>query len=146
VALPSSRLPANNIQENTMRLAICELICIGALGTFAFGSNAATDSEKMSKERYEATVSQADADYKAAIANCKGMQGNDKDVCEQQAKANREKVKADAKASRKSTDAVADARDDKLEADYKVAKEKCDALSGSAKDACVSNAKLRYHQ
>jgi len=31
-------------------------------------------------------------------------------------------------------------------AQYKVAKEKCDALSGDAKDQCVKDAKLKYHQ
>jgi hypothetical protein len=41
---------------------------------------------------------------------------------------------------------VADAREDKMEADYKVAKEKCDALSGKEKDACISSAKMKYHQ
>jgi hypothetical protein len=41
---------------------------------------------------------------------------------------------------------VVSARDERLDAEYKVAKEKCDALSGDAKDACVSNAKVKYHQ
>jgi hypothetical protein len=41
---------------------------------------------------------------------------------------------------------MADARDTKLDAQYKVAKEKCDALSGDAKDACIRDAKLKYHQ
>ena len=35
-------------------------------------------------------------------------------------------------------------RTDKRDADYKVAVEKCDALAGSAKDACVKDAKVRY--
>ena len=56
------------------------------------------------------------------------------------------KAVADAKAERKSSSAMADARDDKLDAQYKVAKEKCDALSGDAKDACIRDAKLKYHQ
>ena len=30
--------------------------------------------------------------------------------------------------------------------EYKVAKEKCDALSGDAKEACIRDAKLKYHQ
>ena len=62
----------------------------------------------------------------------------------QQAKANRDKAKADAKASRKSQDAAADAREDKMDADYKVAKEKCDALSGDSKDACIASAKASF--
>jgi hypothetical protein len=132
-----------------MKLTTSEALCIGALGLFVFGASsaqAATDAEKSIQNQYNAIASQADADYKAAVALCDGRQGNDKDVCMQQAKANRDKVKADAKASLKSQDAVADAREDKMEADYKVAKEKCDALSGKEKDACISSAKMKYHQ
>ena len=38
------------------------------------------------------------------------------------------------------------AREDKMEAEYKVAQERCDSLSGDAKEACVKEAKARYHQ
>jgi hypothetical protein len=136
-------------EERKMKLTMSEMVCIGTLGLFAFGATgaqAATDAEKNIKNQYNATVDQAEADYKAAVAACDGRQGNEKDVCMQQAKANRDKAKADAKASRKSQDAMTDAREDKMEADYKVAKEKCDALSGDAKDACISSAKLKFHQ
>ena len=53
---------------------------------------------------------------------------------------------ADAKAALKSRDAMTTAREDKMEAEYKVAKERCDSLSGDAKEACVKDAKARYHQ
>jgi hypothetical protein len=129
-----------------MKMTIAEVICIGTLGAFAISAQAATDAEKNVKNQYNAAVTQADADYKAASAACDGRQGNDKDVCLQQAKANRDKTKADAKATRKSQDAALDAREDKMEADYKVAKEKCDALSGNPKDACISSAKMKYQQ
>ncbi len=102
--------------------------------------------EKTIKNQYNAVKDQADADYKVASEACKARQGNDKDVCMQQAKATRDKTIADAKASRKSKDAMADAQETKMSADYKVAKEKCDAMSGDAKDTCISNAKLKYHQ
>lgn len=122
------------------------LICAFALSALAFGAQAATDAEKTSKAQYEAAIARADADYKVATEACSGKQGNDKDVCIQQAKSNRDKAKADAKALHKSQDAAADAQEDKLAADYKVAKERCDSLSGDAKDACIKNAKLKYHQ
>jgi hypothetical protein len=41
---------------------------------------------------------------------------------------------------------MADAREEKSDANYKVAKEKCDAMSGDAKDACIRDAKMKYHQ
>jgi hypothetical protein len=56
------------------------------------------------------------------------------------------KATAEAKARLKSKAAMADARDDTMDAQYKVAKEKCDALSGDAKDSCIKEAKLKYHQ
>jgi hypothetical protein len=129
-----------------MKMTMPEILCVVALGGIAFNVQATTDAEKNIKNQYSAAITQADANYKAAWAACDGKQGNEKDVCQQQAKANREKANADAKAMRKSQDAMLDAREDKMEADYKVAKEKCDALSGSAKDACVSNAKVKYQQ
>jgi hypothetical protein len=33
-----------------------------------------------------------------------------------------------------------------MDANYKVAKEKCDAMSGDSKDACIRDAKMKYHQ
>ena len=44
----------------------------------------------------------------------------------------------------KEADARRQAASDKRDADYKVAAEKCDALSGSAKNTCISDAKMRY--
>jgi len=129
------------------RLTIPEAICAGVLCMFAIGSaNAASTAERDRKNEYKATVARADADYKAAKEACKAKQGNDKDVCMKEAKAEHTKVVADAKARLKAKDAAADAREDTMVAQYKVAKEKCDALSGDAKDQCVKDAKLRYHQ
>ncbi|TMH23479.1 MAG: cell envelope biogenesis protein TolA [Betaproteobacteria bacterium] len=114
---------------------------------FAIGSvNAASTAERDRKNEYKATVARADADYKAAKDACKPKQGNDKDVCLKEAKAEHVKAVADAKAQLKSKNAKADAREDTMVAQYKVAKEKCDALSGDAKDQCVKDAKLKYHQ
>ncbi len=129
-----------------MNLTIKEVLMASLLCTFAVGAQAA-DTAKMHRDSdYKATVAQADADYKAAKENCKARQGNDKDVCMKEAKAAHVKMTADAKAKRKSAAAMADARDDKNDANYKVAKEKCDAMSGDPKDACVRDAKMKYHQ
>jgi hypothetical protein len=76
-------------------------------------------------------------------------------VCVKEADAALVRAKADAKVDRvaadtqqdstaKQADARQQAEQDKRDADYKVAVEKCDALSGSAKNTCVSEAKLRY--
>jgi len=127
--------------------SIPELICASALCLFAMGTAHATDSAATErKNEYNVTVAHADADYKAAKDACKSRQGNDRDVCMQQAKADHVKATEEAKARLKSSTAMADARDDTKDAQYKVAKEKCDALSGDAKDSCIADAKLRYHQ
>ena len=130
-----------------MKFMIRELLIASTLCAFAVGVQAADDPNKAQREAaYKATVKQADADYKAAKEACKPRQGNDKDVCMKEAKAVHVKVTADAKAKRKAGVAMADARDDKMDANYKVAKEKCDAMSGDAKDACIRDAKMKYHQ
>ncbi|MDQ2735913.1 MAG: hypothetical protein M3Y55_13220 [Pseudomonadota bacterium] len=98
------------------------------------------------KAREHAAHETAEADYKVAKERCDAKGGNEKDVCIKEAKAAMTKTEADAKAMRKTTDAHMDASKDKMEANYKVAAEKCDSLAGDAKNACVANAKARYHQ
>ena len=107
------------------------------------------------KAREDARVTRADATYNVAKQRCDELSGNPKDVCVKQANAVLIKAKADAKVDRVSADAKqdsamkeADARkqaaEDRRDADYKVAIEKCDAFTGSAKNTCVSNAKVQY--
>ena len=81
------------------------LICAITLGLVAYGAQAASDAEKMHKADYDAAVARADAEYKSASEACNAKQGNDKDVCIQEAKAARAKADADAKAALKSRDA-----------------------------------------
>ncbi len=96
--------------------------------------------------RRNARIAAAEADYDVAHAKCGAKTGNDKDVCNKEAKATETKVIADAKATQKIAAAKADAKEDKMDAEYKVAIEKCDALSGAAKDSCVSAAKAKYRK
>jgi hypothetical protein len=74
------------------------------------------------------------------------MAGNARDVCMKEAEADYVKAKSQAKVEKKTGKTQAEATDDQMKAEYKAAKEKCDALSGNAKDACVSEAKLKYRQ
>jgi hypothetical protein len=107
------------------------------------------------KAREEARVTRAEATHSVAKEKCDELSGNPKDVCVKQAEAALVKAKADAKVDRvttdthqdaatKQADARKEANTDKRDAEYKVAIEKCDALAGSAKDTCVSNAKVQY--
>jgi hypothetical protein len=129
-----------------MTFSIRELLLASALCALATGVQAADPDKAQREAAYKETVAHADADYKAAKEACKARQGNDKDVCMKEAKAAHVRATADAKAKRKSAAAMADAHEDKMDANYKVAKEKCDAMSGDSKDACIRDAKMKYHQ
>jgi len=111
--------------------------------------------ENTPKARENARLARADATYEVAKEKCDDRAGNAKDVCVKEAKATYVKAKADAKVDRVATDAKQDAvqktasaqreaADDKRDANYKVAIEKCDSLAGTAKDACVRDAKVRF--
>src|SRR5512140_2939844 len=107
------------------------------------------------KDRENARIARAQANYNVAIEKCDDLAGNPKDVCVKEAKSEVVKGKANAKVDRvasdtnkeaatKQAEARKDASADKREAEYKVAIEKCDALAGPAKDACISSAKSQY--
>jgi hypothetical protein len=107
------------------------------------------------KLREDARVTRAEATYNVAKEKCDELSGNPKDVCVKEASAVLVKAKADAKVDRvaaetrldadtRQADARNEATKNKRDADYRVAIEKCDALAGTAKDSCVSGAKVQY--
>ena len=120
------------------------------LGLIALSSAHAADVEDALKDRaaarHDAVVDQAEANYDAAKKQCKTLKGNVEDICLKDAKAAYTREKSQAQADEKAAKAQAGATAEQLEAGYKAAKERCDALSGSAKDACISKAKVNYHQ
>ena len=97
----------------------------------------AKDREAWAQASYEGR-------YDVAKERCDDLAGNAKDVCQREAKTERDKAKANVKMVKEVRDAVGDAEHTRLEADYKLAKERCDALNGDAKDVCVASAKARY--
>jgi hypothetical protein len=125
-----------------------------------------TSYKPTTKNRYEARVAKAEANYAVANERCDDLAGNAKDVCVKEAKAAEVAAKADAKAQMKTTeanvtaneksyearsdasdkasDARKDAAADKSDAQYGVAKEKCDVYAGSAKDNCLNQAKVNF--
>lgn len=116
-----------------------------------------TGAEKVAQARLKAqhTGKQADKDaaveagidarHKIAKERCDDLQGNQKDVCVKQAKAEHDKAMASLKARQEIKEARDEAAEKKREADHKVAKERCDTLAGSAKDACLASAKARFN-
>ena len=98
----------------------------------------------ISKEAYDRSVANAEAQYKADKDACASRSGNAKDICLAEATGKEKVAKADAEAAYKNTPkAREDARVARAEATYNVAKEKCDELSGNAKDVCVKEANAR---
>lgn len=97
----------------------------------------ASHREKLAEAR-------ADARYAVAKEKCDDLSGNPKDVCVKEAKADRAKAMADARADHDVGNARNDAANTKRDAQYDVAVEKCDALAGDAKTNCVAEAKARY--
>jgi hypothetical protein len=105
----------------------------------AFAATAMTSS---SRANYNADIDKATADYKMARDRCGSLNGNDKDVCVEEAKAAEKRAKADAKAHYKHTrQAYTDSLIAAAEADYAVAKAKCGVKSGNDKKVCVEEAK-----
>ena len=95
----------------------------------------------------EASIERAEQRYEAAKEACEPLRGNDQDVCEQKAKADYEKAKADVQAQDKGTaKAQRGAQADKAKADYDLAMEKCESLKGQQHDACEAEAKAVYER
>ena len=115
---------------------------VAALSLSALLAWAPAQAAQMDKAAYNTGKDRIEADYKAAKATCQPMQGNAKDVCEEEAKA-KEKV-ARAELEHAHTGKASDARklqEVKADTAYSVAKERCDDQSGNAKDVCMKEAK-----
>lgn len=82
--------------------------------------------------------------YEAEKKRCENLQGDEKDVCEKQAEANRDAAKADSERDAKKAEANRDANKEKKDAQFKVEKEKCEAMSGDAQDRCIAEVKTRF--
>jgi hypothetical protein len=64
-------------------------------------ANARTDQQKdMSSDAYNVAVARADGDHKIAIQKCDTLEGHDQKVCKDQADADYDAAKANAKASK----------------------------------------------
>ena len=95
----------------------------------------------ITKDAYDTTVRNAEAQYKIDKDGCASRSGNAKDICLAEASGKENIAKANAEAAYKATPkAREDARVARAEATHNVAKERCDDLSGNAKDVCVKEA------
>lgn len=122
-----------------MKSIIASLLAAAAGASFAAAPTAALNHDPAT---YRNLTKQVAADYKSAIAKCADMSGNAKDVCVEEAKANRAHAEADAIAQyNNTTKGRTKARVAVADADYALAKAKCAGMSGADKDNCVANAR-----
>jgi hypothetical protein len=99
---------------------------------------------KVDNKAKKAEHDRIEADAKAAKAKCGGMKGNEKDICQAEAKAN-EKI-AKAELEQKYEPSARHARkveETKAEGTYEVAKEKCESMK-DGQHACKNEAKAKY--
>jgi hypothetical protein len=110
-----------------------------------------TDVDKpRTADRADRKVKNADeerieSEYKAAKEKCDPMKGNEKDICQAEAKAKEKIAKAenDAKHAKDPAKAQAHVQRVKADAEYDVAKERCDDRKGNDKDVCMKEAKVQ---
>ncbi|QIL79904.1 hypothetical protein G7047_08285 [Diaphorobacter sp. HDW4A] len=109
------------------------------ISMFAVSGFALTNDEVKSEKK------NIETQYKSALAQCKSMSGNAKDICEKEAKGNEKIAKAELDVRVKPNDSTHyKARLARAEAAYEVAKERCDDLSGNAKDVCKKDANAAH--
>ncbi|MDO8942384.1 MAG: hypothetical protein Q7U75_04325 [Desulfobacterales bacterium] len=128
-----------------LRTAVFFALSLAAISP-AYAADVKDAMEDRAEARYDGVRDAANHNYEIAKENCKSLSGNAQDVCMKDAKAEYVKAKSQAKVEKKSGKDQAEATEDQMKAYYKAEKEKCDQLSGNAKDACISDAKMKYRQ
>lgn len=126
----------------SMAILTFNLIALGASTVYA--ADMADMKEDQAKDKYHATKKAVKTEYEMAKERCEAMNGNAEDVCMKDAKAKYQSDKANAKAMKKAEKAQIEADETSMKAEYKAARERCDTLNGSAKDACIAQAKQSY--
>jgi hypothetical protein len=127
-----------------MEIAMTRLISGLLASAFAalLAASAQAATTPITKSQYNDAKTRAEAAYKMEREKCDSLAGNAKDICVAEAKAQKMRAEAKAKADYKDTrSAWYDQQVKNADADYLVAKEKCDDLGGNDKDVCVKQAK-----
>ena len=135
-----------------MKIKLTLIAAALSLGVAGAAQAQSTPSSGMDKrpDRADRKVKNADeerieSEYKAAKEKCDTMQGNQKDICQAEAKAHEKVAKAenDAKHAKDPSKAQARVQRVKADAEYDVAKEKCDEKKGNDKDVCMKEARVQ---
>jgi hypothetical protein len=119
-----------SIIVSTLALAIGLALSTGAI------------AESMSKKQFKAFDKKIDAEYKVAKKGCNSLSGNAEDICEAQAKGNKNIATTELKYNyTPNAKTLYKARIAKADADYSVASQKCDDKDGNVEDVCEKEAK-----
>lgn len=92
------------------------------------------------------TEEQIETRYDAAMEQCNNMKGEQENLCEKQAEAERDKARADAEMHERASEAQKDAAKQKAEADYELGKARCDAMSGNEAKTCKADLDARFNR
>ena len=131
-------------------LSIAAAVALALAGAAQAQSTTRTDSDKpraehkVDRKAMKAEKDKIEADAKAAKAKCGSMKGNEKDVCQAEAKANEKVAKAELEQKYEPSDRHArKVEETKAEGKYEVAKERCESNKDGAHD-CKKQAKAEY--
>ncbi|GAB2816883.1 hypothetical protein GCM10027276_17450 [Comamonas piscis] len=99
----------------------------------------------MSEEEIRAETNRIAAQYSTAMAHCQTLQGNDKQVCVEDAKGSQRVAQAERDAKLLGdADHNYQVRIARADADYRVAKERCNEMRGDAVGVCKIDAQAAY--
>ena len=110
----------------------------------AFGISAAVDSPRslMSPSDFSTAKKSIESDGRIAVAKCRDLEGQSRDVCKAEARADELVRKADLEAQYRGTVmAATDARLARAKASYEVAKARCGNERGEDKLSCLRSAR-----
>ena len=133
-------------QGRKMQLTTLYATLVGALAVSAtaFGISTATDTSRslMSPVDYGEAKKAIEAETRVAVSHCRDLEGQSKDLCKAEARAEERIRKADLEARYRGTvAAAADARLARAKAQYEIAKARCSAERSEDKLACLRSAR-----
>ena len=128
-------------------LTIAAAVTLALAGTAQAQTTSPGAKRSVDRKEMKADRDKIEADYKAAKAQCSHMKGNQKEVCEADAKGKENVAKAELENKYEPSQTHARKVDEaKAEHEYKVTKEKCDANKGKEESACEKEAKAKYEK
>lgn len=138
---PKRKPKARPMNRTTLIATLAGALLVSAT---AFGISAAVDSPRslMSPEDYSVAKKAIESDARAAIAKCRDQEGQARDLCKAETRAEEQVRKADLEAQYRGTVvASADARLARAKAHYDIAKARCGDQRGEDKLTCLRSAR-----